>query len=106
MAVFPQLRISTENYVFHRLLCFTSLVLDFFASTGHAPHSKDLQIALLRQPLGNLERGSNSKPRLSSPKTHTRRAHHMTEGEDATFLRGFARGSHPRRARYAVEMAS
>jgi hypothetical protein len=53
--------------IYYLLLCFTTLLLDVFASTRLAPDEKDLQIALLHQQLRILNRKSKSKPRLSRP---------------------------------------
>lgn len=73
--------------IYHLLLCFTTLILDIFASMHIAPEEKDLQIALLRQQLRILERKSRTKTRLSRPeklmlvalttrlKAHTQRFH-------------------------------
>jgi hypothetical protein len=48
-------------------MCLTALIFDVFAAIRLAPDEKDLQIALLRQPLRVLERKIKQKPRLSRP---------------------------------------
>jgi hypothetical protein len=53
--------------VYQLLLCFTTFILNLFATVNTPPGEKDLQIILLRQQLRILERKLNTSPRLSRP---------------------------------------
>jgi hypothetical protein len=53
--------------IYPLLLGFVCLILDMLAAARVTAPEKDLEIALLRQPLRILERKATPKPRLSPP---------------------------------------